>query len=160
MMKPIIDICINHGCTSPRHSSGSKAKGDKLRPYCGRCHLALSGKKTYKEGVTPVKKNYCENSDGRFGFVCATHGEELLSCQLDMDHIHPESQGGENVPENIQTVCKNCHSRKTKENGDGRIQTSKTKRTYVRAFRQDNGHWTTREYTIKLQVHPNAHFFS
>ena len=129
----VIDVCINHGCNSPRASSGNKSKGDKLRPYCGRCHIAVRGKTTYKEGVVPAKKNYCENSDGRFGFECVTNGAELLSCQLDMDHVIPESQGGENIPENIQTVCKNCHARKTMENGDGRIQNSKTTKVLVSA---------------------------
>ena len=67
----ILDVCINHGCENKRASNGAKSRGDKLRPYCGRCHHALRGKNTYKEGVSPVKKTYCENKDGRLGFVCA-----------------------------------------------------------------------------------------
>ena len=51
-------------------------------------------------------------------FECATHGKELHSCMLDMDHIDGDHY--HNVEENIQTLCKNCHSYKTKMNGDNR----------------------------------------
>ena len=55
-MIQVLDVCINHGCNNKRASSGAKSKGDKLRPYCGRCHMAVRGKTPYKEGVLPVKK--------------------------------------------------------------------------------------------------------
>ena len=61
----VLDVCINYGCNNKRASSGAKSKGDKLRPYCGRCHLAVRGKTTYKEGVSPVKKTFCENKPFR-----------------------------------------------------------------------------------------------
>ena len=80
----VLDVCINYGCNNKRASSGAKSKGDKLRPYCGRCHLAVRGKTTYKEGVSPVKKTFCENKDGRLGFICATKGATLFSCMLDI----------------------------------------------------------------------------
>lgn len=127
----ILDVCINHGCENKRASNGAKSRGDKLRPYCGRCHHALRGKNTYKEGVSPVKKTYCENKDGRLGFVCATKGIELNSCMLDMDHIKPEAQGGYNIPENIQTLCKNCHAYKSWIDGDGKVQPSKKNRKLI-----------------------------
>ena len=57
-MMQVLDVCINYGCSKKRASSGAKSKGDKLRPYCSRCHLAVRGKTTYKEGVSPVKKTY------------------------------------------------------------------------------------------------------
>ena len=127
----VLDICINYGCTNKRTSSGTKSRGAKLRPYCHRCHLAQGGNKTYKEGVLPIKKNFCENKDGRLGFICATKGAKLFSCMLDMDHIEPESQGGQNVPENIQTLCKNCHARKSWQDGDGKIQSSRKNRKLI-----------------------------
>jgi len=132
MKNIILDICINDGCNSPRVSSGSKANGDKLRPYCGRCHSALSPNSdiTYKEGVTQVKKDYCENRDGRLGFTCTA--TDLMLAQLDMDHIIPEAQDGHNLPYNMQTICKNCHARKSIENGDGRVQPSKEEKVYIK----------------------------
>jgi|TARA_R100000081_G_C4722581_1_gene118880 5-methylcytosine-specific restriction endonuclease McrA len=76
------------------------------------------GKKPFKEGVEPIKKTFCENSDSRLGFSCATNGETLHSCMLDLDHIDGDHY--HNVEKNIQTLCKNCHSYKTKMNGDNR----------------------------------------
>ena len=138
MKNIILDICINDGCNSPRQSSGSKANGDKLRPYCWRCHLALSPNSdvTYKEGVIQEKKDYCENRDGRLGFTCTA--TDLMLAQLDMDHIIPEAQGGHNLPYNMQTICKNCHARKSIENGDGRVQSSKEEKVYIK-YNEENG---------------------
>ena len=130
-MMQVLDVCINLGCNNKRASNGAKSRGDKLRPYCQRCHTSVRGKTSYKEGVTPIKKDYCENKDKRLGFICATYGSKLFPCMLDMDHITPESQGGLNVPGNIQTLCKNCHSRKTWEDGDSRIQHPKKNRKLI-----------------------------
>ncbi len=111
--------CCNIGCDKLVHLINYSSTGTpKYRPYCGRCHMATYGKKTFKEGVTPIKKNYCENKDGRLNFICATNGSELHSCMLDLDHIDGDHY--HNVPDNIQTLCKNCHSYKTKMNGDNR----------------------------------------
>ena len=109
--------CINYGCNKPVHSAGRTSTGLQIwRPYCGRCHKAVGGRGTYAEGVTPVKKTYCENKDGRLGFKCTA--TIIDSCQLDLDHI--DGHHYNNTPENIQTICKNCHSLKTKLNGDSR----------------------------------------
>ena len=80
--------------------------------------MATYGKKSFKEGVTPIKKTFCENSDGRLDFICATQGKDLHSCMLDLDHIDGDHY--HNVEKNIQTLCKNCHAYKTKMNGDNR----------------------------------------
>ena len=70
--------CCNIGCDKLVHLINYSSTGTpKYRPYCGRCHMATYGKKTFKEGVTPIKKNYCENKDGRLNFICATNGSEL-----------------------------------------------------------------------------------
>jgi 5-methylcytosine-specific restriction endonuclease McrA len=33
--------------------------------------------------------------------------------ELDVDHIVPRSRGGTDNIENLQTLCRNCHRRKT-----------------------------------------------
>ena len=112
-------VCCNIGCDRLVHLINYSSTGTPTyRPYCGQCHHATMGKKPFKEGVTPIKKNYCENSDDRLGFKCATDGSELHSCMLDLDHIDGDHYN--NIPDNIQTLCKNCHSYKTKMNGDNR----------------------------------------
>ena len=117
--KRLRPLCCNIGCNRKVHLIGYSSTGTpKYRPYCGVCH-----KHTYKglgapEGVTFIKTDYCENSDGRLGFVCSTKGNTLHSCMMDLDHI--DGNHYNNIPDNIQTICKNCHSYKTKFNGDNR----------------------------------------
>lgn len=45
----------------------------------------------------------------RDGWVCLHCG---TSEHLSLDHIHPYSRGGEDVLENLQTLCRSCNSRK------------------------------------------------
>lgn len=110
--------CVNEGCEKPVHCSGKTSTGLPIwRPYCGRCHQAVGGRNIYAEGVTPIKKKYCQNQDGRLGFgECSAQIVDM--CQLDLDHIDGDHYN--NTPDNIQTICKNCHSVKTKLNGDSR----------------------------------------
>lgn len=54
-----------------------------------------------------VKKSFCE----KCGFVA----EDV--CQLDVDHIDGNHQN--NDPENLQTLCANCHRLKTKLSKEG-----------------------------------------
>ena len=67
-----------------------------------------------RPGVTPHKKDYCENIDGRLGFKCTA--TIIDGCQLELDHI--DGDRWHNVPKNAQTFCSNCHSIKTKFHGD------------------------------------------
>lgn len=45
----------------------------------------------------------------RDNFTCQTCGSRRY---LTVDHIHPESKGGELTMENAQTLCRSCNSRK------------------------------------------------
>ena len=54
----------------------------------------------------------------------------LFSCMLIWTY-RTEAQGGQNIPENIQTLCKNCHARKSWEDGDGRIQSPRKNRKLI-----------------------------
>ena len=116
IMKHPIDInrpiCVNIGCESPVHLANRSSTGRPVyRPVCGACHKA---KLNLREGVTAVKKDYCENKDSRLGFECTA--TIIGTYQLDMDHIDGDHY--HNVPENIQTICKNCHAVKSRENKD------------------------------------------
>ena len=111
--------CCNIGCTKLVHLIGYSSTGTpKYRPYCGSCHRSTYKGLPFAEGVTSVKKNYCQYSDGRLGFACATKGDKLHSCMMDLDHI--DGNHYNNDSNNIQTLCKNCHAYKTKMNGDNR----------------------------------------
>jgi len=85
------------------------------------------------------RKDYCENKDGRLGFVCNTTlpTMEMLKNAgiavshwtpqqfLDADHI--DGDPSNNSEENIQTLCKHCHMIKSAQNGDHATPGRKTK---------------------------------
>jgi len=52
------------------------------------------------------------------GFKCPVHPSEwdFFQGSLDMDHL--DGNHFNNVPENVDTYCKLCHTRKSKEVGD------------------------------------------
>lgn len=65
------------------------------------------------------RKNYKELSDAtkrrvkqRDGFKCVKCGSKDM---LEVDHIVPDAEGGSNAMNNLQTLCKDCHSIKTKK---------------------------------------------
>jgi len=49
----------------------------------------------------------------RDGFKCKTCGS---SDDLSVDHIYPESLGGESCISNLQTLCRSCNSKKGVKN--------------------------------------------
>lgn len=110
--------CCNRGCKKPCMNSGKSGATGRIiyRPYCAHCHNAGRGLNDYAKGVTPIKKDFCENSDGRFGFKCFSKGKKMLSLMLDLDHINGNHH--DNRPRNFQTLCKCCHAYKTKFYGD------------------------------------------
>ena len=110
-------ICCNIGCNKGCQNSGKSGARIIYRPYCGHCHNAGRGIHSYAEGVSPIKKDYCENKDGRFGFKCYAKGRKMPSLMLDLDHIDGDHHN--NKVSNFQTLCKCCHAFKTKMYGDG-----------------------------------------
>ncbi len=98
--------CINEGCNKKRHETSP----GRFRATCYHCHRAHRGLHSYKPWVVPLRKNYCENIDGRLGFKCTA--TIVDKCQIEMDHIDGDNDN--NVKENIQFLCSNCHKYKTK----------------------------------------------
>jgi hypothetical protein len=70
------------------------------------------------------RKPYCENVDGRLGFVCTTTipktlpNGKVFDGWLDVDHI--DGNPNNNNVENFQTLCSCCHAYKTLVNGDSK----------------------------------------
>ena len=74
--------CINHGCGNKVHTRKINKNGTRdVRSECQTCHKGNRN----RPGVTPHKKTYCENVDGRLGFKCSCTIED--ECQLELDHI-------------------------------------------------------------------------
>jgi len=77
------------------------------------------------------RKTYCENIDGRLGFVCTTTiiNEEtdlgtMWYGMLEVDHI--DGDPSNNSKENLQTLCNCCHAYKTHINKDAGTPGRKT----------------------------------
>ena len=106
----MVPVCVNHGCNRKATKSGKY----KYRPVCWKCHQASYGARSLEEGVRFAKKVYCENVDGRLGYVCTAHIP--YSGALELDHI--DGNQVNNKLNNIQTLCKVCHSYKSHKNED------------------------------------------
>lgn len=60
-----------------------------------------------------------------FKDICNHYGNKCLRCgrddvKLTIDHIKPYALGGDNIPSNIQPLCKPCNSAKKDRNIDYR----------------------------------------
>lgn len=108
-------ICEDHGCTKlGQHMGLYRIDGTVVRR--AKCHMHHSIKYGINGwGYKKYRKDYCENIDGRLGFKCTTTIVDP-EWQLDADHI--DGDPSNNVPENIQTLCKCCHPIKTKDSKD------------------------------------------
>ena len=131
--------CVNYGCNTKVHLIRYDDNGKPIyRSVCDNCHYANIGGEyknyKYKQGVIPIKKDYCENYlDERLGRPCPTQHDKtkinmagetgaLPSEDLDLDHIDGDHYN--NTPENTQTLCKSDHAYKTKMMGDHRTRGS------------------------------------
>ena len=108
--------CIHEDCNKPGHDMGTRRKdGSKIyRATCAKHHYSKYGigDWIYKQ----YRKDFCENIDGRLGFVCTTtivpeHAENML----DTDHINNNHDDNRKV--NMQTLCACCHRVKTRTMG-------------------------------------------
>ena len=81
----------------------AKRKGLTPTAYVNSCHPYRKHRKTY-----------CENVDGRLGFICTTTIKSTV--MLDVDHI--DGDPSNNEEDNLQTLCKCCHAYKTNINED------------------------------------------
>ena len=95
-------LCRNCGVVKGYRSDHSK--------YGLQCSNAVYKKKNPTSGwgywrrTKLLKKNYCE-AEGCASVI-------VDPCQLELDHIDGDYQN--NDPENIQTLCANCHRLKSK----------------------------------------------
>ena len=124
-----LPVCINHGCK--RFVAVREWKYWSFKTECTSCASHRKDGRYLKEGVYHViirkgdrivvhKKTYCENSDGHLGFHCPVDMSAWetgnFSNSLDLDHL--DGDHNNNTPNNVQTICKLCHGRKSLEDGD------------------------------------------
>lgn len=102
-------LCVCCNKSLQRKVSGT----NKYSSICGGCNKALYGKAKIKPlRIKKVSyKSYKKDSCEKCGFV-PEH-----SCQLDVDHI--DCDHSNNSPDNLQTLCANCHRLKTRNERQG-----------------------------------------
>ena len=81
------------------------------------------------------RKEFCENTDGRIGFTCTA---SIIEPRLQLDVDHKNGDSANNEPENLQTLCKNCHSVKTNWNRDWATPGRKTIRERNKVEQESN----------------------
>lgn len=113
-----------HGVKSSKHLTAQR-HGLTLTAYSHRHHPYLK-----------YRKDYCENVDGRLGFVCtftAPTPAQLEATGLDATYLgwlqvdHKDGNHLNNNPKNLQTLCACCHNIKTYQNGDNATPGRKTR---------------------------------
>lgn len=107
-------VCVLCG-NNPQKSKGN----GKYKPLCSPCDdrvfSPVSRKTQRKKRVKKYQRPYLKvyEKEAR----CARCGFEAEhSCQLDVDHI--DGRKSNNSPDNLQTLCANCHRLKTFQNKD------------------------------------------
>ena len=139
--------CTIEDCESPQAIIGCRKDGTpRYRKVCDNHHSKMTAAKhglnyivditarrkgfssttEYTNTLHPYRKHrkkYCENIDGRLGYTCTT--TIVHDVQLDTDH--KDGNHLNNDPENLQTLCKCCHSYKGLVNGDHRSPGRKTR---------------------------------
>ena len=128
--------CVNHGCDSlviAQSCTLSEAEQtNSWRPHCGRCQKAAYGGIDLAYGVTSFKTGRCSNIDGQLrltdgrkaGFECCMDWDKMdktfhawkPSGITEIDHI--DGDPSNNSIENLQELCKFCHSVKGQLAGD------------------------------------------
>ncbi|MCK9477485.1 MAG: HNH endonuclease [Candidatus Muirbacterium halophilum] len=110
-----IPKCVNPGCNN--HVIVRDWKYYSFKHICASCAKLMKEGKPPREGVAHYKKNYCENRDGRLGFMCPVDKDySFPSSVLHGDHIDGNHEN--NVIENLQTLCSICHHTKGMNDGD------------------------------------------
>jgi len=110
-----IPTCINSGCD--KSVIVRDWKYYSFKHMCSDCTNRLQKDLPPREGVIFSKKNFCENKDGRLGFVCPVKEDfKFPNSVLHGDHINGDHE--DNRPENLQTLCAICHHLKGMKSGD------------------------------------------
>jgi len=106
-------ICSVEGCNSLVAPTGKRKDGSTIyKKVCSEHHKQIHGIGDWK--YKKYRKDYCENRDGRLGFKCRYKIRYVG--QLQVDHINGNPT--DNDPQNLQTLCANCHAFKTWKNQD------------------------------------------
>jgi len=100
-------ICKKMNCGEPADNAGY----GRYHKYCSKHHRENYQNKNGGQKYKQYRKDYCENIDGRLGFVCTA---TIVDVRWQLETDHRDGDKNNNSKENMQTFCANCHRVKTK----------------------------------------------
>lgn len=63
--------------------------------------------------MSGYRDTYFSNNESNHGwYTCVRCGKKLRKCDVDIDHIIPQSWGGSDNINNLQCMCKHCNRSK------------------------------------------------
>jgi hypothetical protein len=126
-------------CHQCHNAETARRNGVKTSRHLTAQRAGFSNPTEYKNSSHPYlkyRKDYCENVDGRLGFVCtftAPTAKQLEATGLESTYLgwlqvdHKDGNHTNNNPINLQTLCACCHNVKTYQNGDNATPGRKTR---------------------------------
>ena len=124
-------ICTHHHLDYLAKKNGLESVGQLVKKINMKTATlnGFSSIPEYKNSIHPYRKyrkDFCENIDGRLGFICTytPPPQELIEkviesgfySNIEVDHI--DGVPSNNDPKNLQSLCGCCHDWKTRMNGD------------------------------------------
>lgn len=98
----------NHYCDQCQHVL--KEKKDTWKRHQDQLKR-LGKKRVYDTGFWRKVRKQVLQRDNYLCVMCAKQGR--ITPATDVDHIIPVAKGGSNMPDNLQSLCHECHKIKT-----------------------------------------------
>ena len=91
----------------------------------------------YEEDPNYRKKAF-ENTDFNYGwYTCPRCGKKYRKSQMDVDHIIPQSRGGDHSRYNLQVMCPHCNRSKQADMSDTYRDLERRRRELDRQDKED-----------------------
>ena len=124
-------ICTHHHLDYLAKKNGLETAGQlvKMISKGTATRNGFSSIVEYKNSIHPYRKHrkdYCENRDGRLGYICTytPPPQELIEEVIESGFYsniqvdHKDGDPSNNDPENLQSLCGCCHDFKSRASGD------------------------------------------
>ena len=102
-------ICLDHATwDGDRWGIYNTAENERIAERERRSQISIARRNTQSSKM-PIPSNIRWAVWQRDGFRCKYCGSQSY---LTIDHVIPESKGGETIESNLQTLCRSCNARK------------------------------------------------
>jgi 5-methylcytosine-specific restriction protein A len=113
-------VCARPGCTrttkaGPYCAQCTAARQAKRKPADYDAHRPSAARRAYGRKWQPIRAAVLR----RDAYICQ-HCGQPAGKSAHVDHIVPKAEGGTDDQDNLETLCRGCHSRKTVRENRGR----------------------------------------